>query len=146
MRQRQSSTIGGMDSEAAYRLVGEARVGHLATVTGDGRPHVVPCCFALSGETIYTSVDAKPKSTRVLRRLDNIRRNGRASLLVDYYEEEWSELWWVRADGRARILESASAEETDAMALLRSKYPQYSRVALTGPVIALEIETWRSWP
>ena len=45
------------------------RVARLATVGPDGRPHVVPICFALDGDTLYTAVDSKPKSTRRLRRL-----------------------------------------------------------------------------
>ena len=47
---------------------GDARVARLATVDPDGRPHVVPICFALDGDTLYTAVDEKPKSTRRLIR------------------------------------------------------------------------------
>jgi len=117
-----------------------ARVGRLATVTGDGRPHVVPVAFALLGETIVTAVDAKPKSTRALKRLDNVRATGRASLLVDHYEEDWSRLWWVRVDGPADVIESRAA--IDALA---AKYEQYRSARPAGPVIAIEPERWRSW-
>jgi PPOX class probable F420-dependent enzyme len=117
-----------------------ARVGRLATVTAQGRPHVVPVTFALLGETIVTAVDAKPKSTRALRRLENVRATGRASLLVDHYEEDWARLWWVRVDGPAEVIDSEAA--IDALA---AKYEQYRRARPAGPVIAIEPERWRSW-
>ena len=78
-----------------------ARAGHLATVTADGEPHVVVVCFVLHEGVVYTAVDAKPKARRDLKRLENVRATGRASLLVDHYEEDWSQLWWVRVDGAA---------------------------------------------
>jgi PPOX class probable F420-dependent enzyme len=117
-----------------------ARVGRLATVTPDGRPHVVPVCFALRDGRIYTAVDAKPKSTRALRRLENVRATGRASLLVDHYEEDWSRLWWVRVDGAAEVLDSEAG--IDALA---AKYEQYRAARPVGPVIAIAPERWRSW-
>ena len=117
-----------------------ARVGRLATVGADGRPHVVPVCFALHEGTIVTAVDQKPKSTRALRRLENVRATGRASLLVDHYEEDWSKLWWVRVDGAAEVVESEAAIDT-----LAEKYEQYRTSRPAGPVIALAPERWRSW-
>ena len=117
-----------------------ARVGRLATVTAGGRPHVVPVCFALHGGTIYTAVDAKPKSTRALRRLENVRATGRASLLVDHYEEDWSRLWWVRVDGAAEVLDS-----DDGIDALAAKYEQYRAARPAGPLIAIAPERWRSW-
>ena len=124
----------------AEARVAAARVGRLATVTAEGRPHVVPVCFAFLGGTIVTAVDAKPKSTRALRRLENVRATGRASLLVDHYEEDWSELWWVRVDGSAEVISSEAA--IDALA---AKYEQYRAARPAGPVIALRPEAWRSW-
>ena len=117
-----------------------ARIGRLATVTPAGRPHVVPVCFALHESVVYTAVDAKPKATRALARLDNVRAAGRASLLVDHYEEDWSRLWWVRVDGPAEVLDSDTA--LDALA---AKYEQYRRAQPAGPVIAIAPERWVSW-
>ena len=125
--------------------VEEAQVGRLATVTADGRPHLVPCCFVLSGDTIYSAVDHKPKSTLHLRRLDNLRRNPNAALLVDEYADDWSALWWVRADGTGRILDHGP-EFAAAIALLVEKYRQYRENPPAGPAIAIDIHTWRSWP
>jgi PPOX class probable F420-dependent enzyme len=117
-----------------------ARVGRLATVTADGRPHVVAVCFVLHGGRIYTAVDAKPKTTPGLKRLENVRATGRATLLVDHYEEDWSRLWWVRVDGPADVIESEAA--IDALA---EKYAQYRAARTSGPVIAIAPERWRSW-
>jgi PPOX class probable F420-dependent enzyme len=129
--------------------VAQARVGRLGTVTEDGRPHLVPCCFALGGaagrEVLYSAVDAKPKSTQALRRLANLRANGAASLLVDHYDEDWDALWWVRVDGRGRVVETG-AERDRGLDLLAAKYEQYRRRRPDGPVVAVEVTAWRSWP
>ena len=117
-----------------------APVGRLATVRPDGTPHVVPCCFALHGDTLYSAVDAKPKSTLELQRLANIRAHPHASLVVDYYDDDWSQLWWVRVDGTARI-----ADETHAIARLQAKYQQYVETPPPGAVVAIEITRWRAW-
>jgi PPOX class probable F420-dependent enzyme len=124
----------------AEQRLAAARVGRLATVTADGLPHIVPVCFALHEGRIYTAVDAKPKSTRSLRRLENVRATGRASLLVDHYEEDWSRLWWVRVDGMAEVLQSEPA-----VAALAVKYEQYRSARPAGPLIAITPERWRSW-
>ena len=122
-----------------------ARVGHLATVRGGGHPHLVPCCFVLHGETLYSAVDAKPKSTLALQRLDNVAANPWASLLVDHYQEDWSALWWVRVDGIARIITSGP-EFDRALVDLAAKYEQYVRQPPPGPVIAIAVQGWRAWP
>jgi len=124
----------------AEERLGQARIGRLATVTPDGRPHVVPVCFALHDGQIFTAVDAKPKATRALQRLANIRAHGSASLLVDHYEDDWTRLWWVRVDGAARIDESEPG--LDALA---AKYAQYRDQRPQGPLIAIAPERWRSW-
>lgn len=135
-----------MDPGLARRRVVEARVGRLGTITPEGRPHLVPCCFALVGEVAYTAVDAKPKSTLELRRLSNVAGNPAASLLVDHYEEDWASLWWVRLDGRAKVLPAGNEEEDAALRALADKYQQYREVAIPGRVIALEVHRWASWP
>jgi PPOX class probable F420-dependent enzyme len=118
-----------------------ARVARLATVSPDGRPHVVPICFALDGDTLYTTVDEKPKRTRRLRRLANIAANPTVEVLIDHYEEDWSQLWWVRLRGRARIVE----RDERALDLLRAKYPQYRERPPRGPFIVVEIDGRSEW-
>jgi PPOX class probable F420-dependent enzyme len=120
-------------------------VGHLATVTPTGRPHVIPCCFVLSDDRIFTAVDGKRKSTLHLRRLENIRAHREVTLLVDHYDEDWSELWWVRVDGTAEVWESGP-DRSRALAVLAAKYRPYREQTPPGPVIAIEITAWRSWP
>ena len=127
------------------RRVGEARSGVLSTVTAEGRPHAVPCCFVLEGEVVYSAVDAKPKSTLALRRLDNLAANPEACLLVDCYDDDWSKLWWVRVDCAGRVLTDGD-ERDRALDLLAAKYPQYRSARPPGPVIALDLIAWRSWP
>ena len=118
----------------------QARVARLATVDASGRPHVVPICFALEGDTLYTAVDEKPKRSRRLKRLANIEANPHVEVLIDHYEEDWSRLWWVRLRGIARIVEDPHAVE-----VLAAKYPQYRQQPPKGPVIAVAIEERSEW-
>jgi PPOX class probable F420-dependent enzyme len=128
--------------EARARFAG-ARVARLATADAAGRPHLVPVAFAVAGETIYSAVDAKPKRTRALRRLANVRANPAVSLLVDHWDEEdWSRLWWVRADGRGRVLGPEDPEARRAVDLLRERYP---RQRAEGEVLAVAVERWSGW-
>ena len=127
--------------------VAAARVGRLATITPDGRPHVVPCCFATEAEagSLYTAVDGKPKSTARLQRIRNLEANPAAAIVVDRYADDWTELWWVRVDGSARLLDGGT-EFGAALDLLAAKYEQYRRDRPPGPVIALDVRSWRAWP
>jgi PPOX class probable F420-dependent enzyme len=132
-------------NETRYRAhLAAARVGRLATVRPDGRPHVVVCCFAVEGDQVWTAIDAKPKSGAPLQRLENVRANPQVSLLVDHYEEDWNRLWWVRVDGAAAVLEIGDEEER-AITALTARYPQYARVPPPGPVIAIAIERITGW-
>jgi PPOX class probable F420-dependent enzyme len=125
-----------------------ARVGHLATATIDGRPHVVPLCFAVVGETIYSLVDDKPKRTRTgLRRLRNLEANPRASLIVDHYEEDWGRLWYLMVEGEAGTVSDPS-EYQEALSALRGKYSQYRTIdARPGshPIIRIRVGRVVSW-
>ena len=120
----------------------------LATLGPDGAPHLVPVVFAVhrgpEAMTIYTAVDAKRKSTQKLRRLANIEHDPRVSLLADRYDDDWTQLWWVRADGLAATHYSGE-EMATGYALLRAKYPQYQRIALDGPVVTVAVTRWSSW-
>lgn len=119
-------------------------IARLGTVDSDGRPHLVPCCFAISGDVAYSVVDHKPKRSTALRRLDNVRANPSVCLLVDHYADDWSELWWVRFDGGARLLVDGP-EHASALALLCAKYPQYRATPPFGTVLAMDIVAVRSW-
>jgi PPOX class probable F420-dependent enzyme len=133
-----------MDEADLRRRVAEARVARLATIEADGRAHLVPICFAIEEGRLYSAVDQKPKRSRDLRRLRNLRERPWATVLVDHYEEDWSRLWWARIRGPARILESGDAVER-ALTLLIEKYPQYRREPPDGPVVAVALAEWRTW-
>ena len=133
-----------LDPAEARALFASARVARLATVRPDGSPHVVPVCFAFSGETIYTAVDHKPKATAALARLRHIAAEPRVALLADRYEDDWSRLWWVRVDGDASIADSAQAREA-ASAALAAAYPQYAERPPQGSVIAVQPRRFSGW-
>jgi PPOX class probable F420-dependent enzyme len=137
--------MGGFDPKTRFA---QSPVARLATSTPDGKPHLVPVVFAVSSDSgadiVYTAVDAKPKTTQRLRRLANIAANPAVSLLVDHYAPDWTQLWWVRADGVAAIHSGGDAMDT-GYRLLRAKYPQYQSVSLDGPVIAVTVRRWSGW-
>ncbi|WP_134103395.1 TIGR03668 family PPOX class F420-dependent oxidoreductase [Kribbella pratensis] len=130
-----------LDEAGCRARVAAARVGRLATVGPDLRPHVVPVTYAVHGDELFIGIDQKPKTTTALKRLRNIAGNERVAVLVDEYEEDWTHLWWVRVDGVARVVASDAA----AVALLVAKYPQYEADPPRGPVIAIRAEGWSGW-
>ncbi|MEA2393800.1 MAG: hypothetical protein QOJ82_1691 [Solirubrobacteraceae bacterium] len=135
-----------MTADEARGRCAAARGARRATGGADGRPHVVPVVFALAGDTAYHAVDHKPKRTRALRRLANIAANPRVSLLADEYDDaDWERLWWVRADGSARILEPERDEALRAIDLLAERYAQYRAHRPAGPVVAVDVDHWSGW-
>ena len=108
----------------------------------------MPFVFAIARDgdelVAFWAVDDKPKRQRAIQRLGNIEANPSAEFVVDSYEEEWTELWWVRVTGRARVV-SSPGERTKALAALIDKYPQYRATPPTGPVIAIEIDRVTGW-
>ncbi|MDX6588737.1 MAG: hypothetical protein QOI84_11 [Solirubrobacterales bacterium] len=132
-----------MTGEEARERFAAARVARLATADAGGRPHVVPIAFALDGDRLYSAVDSKPKRTTELRRLANVRENPRVAVLVDRYDDDdWSALWWARADGAGRVLEPDDPEARRAAELLRDRYP---RIEPIGAVLAVDVERWSGW-
>jgi PPOX class probable F420-dependent enzyme len=122
----------------ARRLFAAARVARLATAG----PHIVPITFAVEGNTVFTAVDHKPKRTWALRRLANIAEDPRVSLLADAYSEDWSALWWARADGTAVV---HAGGHPHAVELLQRRYAQYAEQPPAGPVIEVSVERWSGW-
>ncbi|MBM2615543.1 TIGR03668 family PPOX class F420-dependent oxidoreductase [Actinoplanes sp. LDG1-06] len=116
-------------------------VARLATVGPDGAPHLVPIVFALVGERIVSAVDGKPKRSRALRRLANIAAEPRVTVLADHYEPDWSRLWWVRADGVARVLDTYGK----GLEALQTRYPQYREAPPAGPFVEITVERWSEW-
>ncbi|GAB3404524.1 PNPOx family protein [Flindersiella endophytica] len=133
-----------LPEETARERFARARVARLATVGADGQPHLVPVVFALQDDVLVIAVDNKPKSTHDLKRLRNIAANPLVSVLVDRYADDWTQLWWVRADGRATVLTN-DADRAEPLAWLSSKYSQYVTDPPPGPVIRVEVTSWRGW-
>jgi PPOX class probable F420-dependent enzyme len=134
-----------MDARLTDDLLATARVGHLATASRDGRPHVVPVCFAWLPPYIYSAIDGKPKRTTLLRRLRNIAETGRAAIVVDRWSEDWKKLSYVLVEGAAVVLDDGR-ERDEALVLLTAKYPQYDDLPLAGnPVIRLTAEHTVEW-
>ncbi|MFI8849721.1 TIGR03668 family PPOX class F420-dependent oxidoreductase [Streptomyces sp. NPDC053499] len=138
----------GMTGEEARRRFAGARLAHLATVDGSGRPHLVPVVFTVRGDTVAFAVDHKPKRTSRLKRLANIEADPRVSLLADHYDEDWDLLWWVRADGTATVLPPADASAASAghVRRLGDKYrQQYGGNPPAGPVVEIAVARWTGW-
>lgn len=133
-----------MELAEARRRVDRAPVARLATIDERGRPHLVPVCFALAGDVLYSAVDEKPKRTRRLKRLENIRLHPAVAVLVDHYEDDWSRLWWVRLRGAAEVVE-AGPELERTLELLAEKYAQYRAEPPQGPAVVVRVEEWRAW-
>jgi PPOX class probable F420-dependent enzyme len=132
-----------MDEAEARRRVETARVARLGSLDPDGRLHLVPICFAVDGNTLYTAIDDKPKRSQQPQRLANVLAHPDVCVLVDEWDEDWSQLWWVRLRGRARVLETGE-EHARAVAILRLKYGQYETHEL-DTVIAVDLDERRSW-
>ena len=133
-----------LTEEEAQQRLASARVARLATVGGDGQPHLVPVTFAVDGDLIYTTVDYKPKKSANLRRLRNIRENPRVALLADHYADDWDDLWWVRVDGWASVVEDVRGLQ-DPLDVLADRYEQYQRRRPEGPVIVIQADRWKGW-
>jgi PPOX class probable F420-dependent enzyme len=138
------NTVEAMDADEMRRRIDGAQVARLATVGRDGRPHIVPITFALDDDTIYFAVDFKPKKTADLQRLRNIEANPFVSVLIDHYEDDWTKLWWVRADGGARIVIDGAVFEK-GIALLTQRYGAYKSARPAGPVVAIAVERMTGW-
>jgi PPOX class probable F420-dependent enzyme len=121
----------------------EARVLRLGTADAAGKPHLVPATFAVVGDVVAIAVDHKPKRHVNLKRLRNVGENPAVTILVDHFDEDWDRLWWVRADGEARVIENELAYElVDALV---DKYEQYRERRPAGPVIEIQVNRWSGW-
>jgi len=141
-----------LPTQAVDRVLETWPVGILATINADGTPHLVPIVFACVNGTVWSSVDGKPKRGTELKRLGNIRRDARVSVLLERYADEWSRLWWVRLSGRAAIVDGDALRDHalahSAAEALRAKYPQYGATELfSGPptLLCITVERIVSW-
>jgi PPOX class probable F420-dependent enzyme len=135
-----------MLTDQQRRFLAAQRVARLATADVAGRPHVVPICYAVVEDTVYFTIDEKPKKRPAeLKRLANLRCNPFAALVVDRYDEDWSRLGWVMVQGRAEVLASGSEHDL-AQTRLRARYPQLATMRIEGlPVVAVRVDHVASW-
>jgi PPOX class probable F420-dependent enzyme len=135
-----------MIPDVARSFLAHCRVGHLATADAHAAPHVVPVCFACTADTLYITIDAKPKTTaNSLKRLRNIIANPCAAFIADRYDDDWSRLGWVMLRGTAEVL-TCGTEHDAAQAELRGRYPQYRTMQIEDlPVIALRVARVTTW-
>lgn len=137
-----------MFEDKERRYLEAARLGRLATADAEGRPHVVPVCFALVDDEVVTPIDEKPQDAQptALRRSRDIRENPHVSLVVDHYASDWSELGWVQIRATATHLDPGGGAHGDAVNALREKYRQYADHALEDrPIVRLTPGSVLSW-
>ncbi|HEX5827324.1 MAG TPA: TIGR03668 family PPOX class F420-dependent oxidoreductase [Candidatus Limnocylindrales bacterium] len=157
--------MSGVMTQEQRAFVAAARRATLGTIAPDGRPRLVPVCFALrpTGDggppVIWTPLDEKPKRSgdpRGLARVRDLLERPAVTLLVDRWDEDWTRLGWVRCLGTAALVEPQAAgghggspappEHASAVAALRSRYPQYATHDLESrPVIRITVEHVVSW-
>jgi PPOX class probable F420-dependent enzyme len=133
-----------VETDELRRRFASSRVARFATIRPDGAPHVVPLVFALVGDTVYSAVDAKPKRSRNLQRVANVRADPRCALLVDSYDDDWRRLWWVRADGRCEI-EDAPTDTHPGIRALVQRFDQYIDDPPAGPLLVVSVHRWTGW-
>jgi PPOX class probable F420-dependent enzyme len=139
-------TVTLTDEERA--LLEGARRATLATIDAVGRPRLVPICFVVVDDVVWSPLDDKPKAVadpRGLARVRDIEARPDVALLVDRWSEDWSELAWLRLGGHASLVEAGDVP-ADVIAALRAKHPQYRDHDLEHrPALRLEIATTAGW-
>ncbi len=137
----------GTFTEVQQRFLERHQVARLATTGADGRPHVVPICFAMDAESLYSPIDEKPKRVGPtgLKRIRNIQENPRVAVVVDDYSEDWSRLAYLLIRGSAEIVSRGPVHDR-ALRLLRERYHQYRAMALEErPVLKITPDSVVAW-
>jgi PPOX class probable F420-dependent enzyme len=129
-------------------LLAEARRATLATIDPRGRARLVPICFVVDGDVMWSPLDEKPKAVtdmRSLARVRDIAERPEVTVLVDRWSEDWTRLGWVRLHGSVQLVE-ADAVAAGVIPLLRARYPQYDDHDLEHrPMLRITIEHVTSW-
>jgi hypothetical protein len=80
--------------------------------------------------------------------LRNIRAVPRVALLIDEYDEDWTQLSYILIRGKAKLIpKSAHKEHAWAIRKLRAKYPQYAlgMLADDAPIIRITPDRTTFW-
>src|ERR1700739_1362644 len=128
----------------------EARVARLATLDSRRGAHIVPVCFAYDGKVFYTAIDRKPKrvAPERLTRVRNILAVPQVALLIDQFDEDWTQLWYILIRGKGNLLPMHGHKERAwALRKLRAKYPQYAGRMLPNdaPIIRITPDRTTFW-
>jgi PPOX class probable F420-dependent enzyme len=128
----------------ARTLLEEARRAHLGLLDAEDAPRVLPVTFAVVGADVISAVDHKPKRVAAsdLARVRWLRRDPRAALTVDRYDEDWSRLAWVQLLGEVTVEEEVDAAAASA---LQARYPPYRDRAPAGPLLRLTVNRTLYW-
>lgn len=94
------------DAELRY-LLGEKRLGRLATVDADGLPHVVPVGWRYNPEE--GTIDVSGRAFAATKKFRNARENPKAAFVVDDVVPPWRPRA-VMIRGRASAVEASAAE------------------------------------
>jgi coenzyme F420-0:L-glutamate ligase/coenzyme F420-1:gamma-L-glutamate ligase len=141
-----------MDKEI-LTLIKSARIGRLATASSNLQPYLTPVVFVIEQNSIFIPLDDKPKTIAAeqLKRVKNIRENPRVSLLVDHYEENWKNLWFVMLIGRATLLYQNGKHQTTNEKIIRiqsmlvEKYSQYTKIRTGNLYIKIKVDKMIYW-
>jgi PPOX class probable F420-dependent enzyme len=133
----------GLAATDCWELLRTADHGVLATAHQERGVDAVPVVFIVDGGWIVVPIDnVKAKTTTRLQRLANIVADARVVVLAEHYDhEDWTELWWVRANGRA--IEAALTD--DWAAALAAKYEPYRADGAIESVMVIDVESVSGW-
>ena len=138
-----AGNVAGLPAWARTLLVRERRA-HLGLLDADGAPRVLPVTYAVTGEEVVSAVDHKRKRDPggELARVRWLRRDARAALTVDRYDDDWDRLAWVQLLGEIAVRDTVDG---DALAALQSRYPPYRDRPPAGPLLRLRVTRALCW-
>ena len=135
-----------LDEAACWERLGAAGHGVLATRHPERGVDAVPVVFVVVGGAIALPVDVvKPKAHTRLQRLENLAHDDRCVLLVDHYDDDWSQLWWVRVHGRATATAAGSQPTGDVARALAGHFPAYREPGSVVGAVLLTPSAVHGW-
>ena len=127
-------------NQKTMTLIKGAKVARLATVDQKSHPYVVPVVFVFHENSFFIPLDEKVKTVnpRKLKRVKNIEKNPNVTLLIDKYQNNWKNLFFLMIHGKATITDSKNSKSMDKIhKLLISKYPQYKKIGIGNSCITI---------
>lgn len=131
-----------------HRICDLAPAGRLALLDERANPDALPIVFARVASSFWSPIDGKPKKHGRVARLTRIERNPVVTLVIDHYAVDWRDLWWLRVQAHATVIEGEHTDWDAAVAALNIKYPQYGTTPMfhhDAVMIRLQWERVRWW-